>query len=472
MLNAFDTYYLYRQIPVPAPITPEPTTTSVSTATTTDNVTTTVTQTPIPTTDVIELRIFGFPFEHDAPSNFWGKGVFNGGRVNVKNPYETRLIHQNQIALSGILSSTGQLNYLNYFDDAQKTDFNVPNIGGINTFFFDMGLVFVLCQYDNFLVGYDDNLARINNDGTVQVASAANQFGKPQRKVGNNYGCQFKDKNSVVRRNGLISFVDSNKGEFVQFNYSDISSYTKGQCDAWFRLKVKTMQSQNDYYFHATFNPKTNEILVTNRKLHELSFINAERDYNAQISETVSFDGITKELRGFFGFVPEYYGVLDSDILSNQFFAFKNGLAYSFYNVNTNKSFNNFFGVQCEKIFRTVSNIKPDAKRLFLTAFVICTQEKYYSDLILTDSKQQSRLLLAAWSKGSYFYYAPFQCDLNTISDKNLPDETGKNKLMDGDKLYGSWLDIRLIGEPDKQDQYSELTDVIIFDFQQTNTGA
>jgi hypothetical protein len=43
-----------------------------------------------------------------------------------------------------------------------------------------------------------------------------------------------------------------------------------------------------------------------------------------------------------------------------------------------------------------------------------------------------------------------------------MPVATGANKLLDGDKLFGTWAEIRLIGDPDKKDNYCELFGVVI----------
>ncbi len=89
---------------------------------------------------------------------------------------------------------------------------------------------------------------------------------------------------------------------------------------------------------------------------------------------------------------------------------------------------------------------------------VYCTQSLYFADRIVTGDNQLSRLLLSQWRKGEYFSYASFLCDLNTPSDPtNLPDQTGKNVLMDGNQLSGDFIQVRLVGEPDKDAEYSEI---------------
>ena len=473
-LNVFDTYYPDRQIPVPAVTPPSSTITEI--ATTVGDVTTY--ETPAPAIAAIQQRSFGFRFEHDSPSNFWGQGAKNIGRVNVKNPYETELFHINQFALSGPLSETGQLNFLNYFRETQKTTFNLPNLGGITAAIYEMGLVWVLCQYDNFTVGYNDNLARVDSKGNIQVPSADNQFGKPERQVGDRYGCQIYDKNTIAIMDGIVSFLDSNRGELIKYNFSTMESYSQGQCDSWLRKKIKIVRlKKGDKYWVGSINPINGRYLLTDFSLLQNSYLNQLRDVAASTNEyapneTVSFNMFTREMKQFHSFTPEGYAYLNGDTLNKQLFTFLLGQPYAHYNVNENNSFNKFYGVKCEKVFRTIFNLSPDTKKMALSIAVYCQNEKYFSDQILTDSKQFSRLLLDAWNKGEYFYFAPFYCDLNTVADPNLPDQTGKNKLLDGDRLYGGYIDVRLVGEPAKMENYSELLDVIIFASPNASTGS
>lgn len=465
ILNAFDTYYLNRQIPVPVPQT-TPTTTSVTTTVTTGDTAIATQQTPLPTPTILELRIFGFPFEHFAPSNLWGAGCTNIGRVNSKNPYEAELIKLYNIAISGALSVNGQLNYLCYFDDRKMTDFEVPNEGGITGAFAEIGRLFLIGQSGSFIVGFNDNLGRVNTNGTFQAPSIPNEFGKPDRKPGENFGCALADKLSMQTRNGKIMWVDRNRAEAVQFDWSEIKTLTKDKCDAWFTSKVKDMIADENKYFSGSINPSTNEYLITNNSIGEsdegTTYINNERTYNGSLPETVSFDIKTRDLIQWFGFTPEAFAFLDGDVLNVQMFTFKQGLAYSHYNGNKNDSYNVFYGVETEKVLRLIYNTDAFAKKMMLVVTMYCANQKFFSDKIFTEAKQESRLLLAYWEKAAYFSYASFLCDLNTIPDPNLPAETGINKLTDGDKLYGCWIDMRLVGDPAVNSKYCEILGITV----------
>ena len=587
-LNAFDTYYLSREIPVPAPLSPPPPITIGNAsyeisqiATTQSNVTTYVVPAPVAT--VLELRDFGFRFEHNSASNFWGDGCKNIGRINVKNPYECELLSPNQIAISGVLSPDGQLNYLQYFDDAQKTIFDIKDTSGIVAGFVEQGMVWFLTQFDNFLVGYGDNLVRAVG-GQLQVPSAANTFGNPERKIGDLYGCNIKDKTSIGARNGLIIFPDRSRGELLKYNFNKIESLTKQQCDAWFRLKCKRVQSDEGRYFSHVINPVANEYYITDFSLSKsveiqavqakaflapiisnldtiygvevndpiygnslifeykqkdtdttngifiasfisqfnqyakygykavayldygfyivapigygssingnlanifwnnqgtsntfkggiygvpsffnggVQYINQERTYNANINETVSFDIQTKDLKAWHSFIAERGAYLDGDILNCQMFTFKQGQPYSHLNVNTNNSYNTYYGVVCERVLEIIANQPPFKKKKFNNLAVYCKQSKYFSDLITTETGQKSYLMLNDFQMALYFTNASFNQDINTPTDPNTPGIDNK-LITEGRPMYGEWMSIRLIGEPLMNDKYSEMLGVIV----------
>lgn len=154
---------------------------------------------------------------------------------------------------------------------------------------------------------------------------------------------------------------------------------------------------------------------------------------------------------------------MDSDILNNQLFSFKQGLPYSHYNGKQNKSFNVFYGVETEKVFDVIFR-GSDAfkKKMFYAVWNWCENQLFFSDKVTTEAKQLSRILLDNWVKGAYMSSGVILMDLNTIPDPTMPIETGVNKLMDGDRLYGNWLRLRLVGNPADNSKYCELLGIEI----------
>jgi hypothetical protein len=461
-LNAYDTYLINTEIPVPVaqPIIPPATT---------------------PTYE-IELRIPGFRFERNSPSNFWGQDVSNIGRLNVKNPYEAEIIKPNEISLSGILSPNGQISFLQQFDDTNKFVFDVPNNGGIIYFKNEIGKVGFIAQYDHYVVGYNDNLARINPDGTMQAGSIVDSFGQPQRNNGDTYGCQLIDKLSVASRNGLISFADRSRADVLQYNYSQIVSLTKdetivvdgvkrGKIDAYFISKVKSMLADTTRFFVGTINPVTGEYLLTDFSLTTNSYINQLRTYNPSINETISFDINTRNVKSFYSFTPEMYAFLDGDTLNVQLFSFKQGVPYNHYDLLNNNSYNNFYGVQCETVIKLIITNPPFIKKNWLSIANYCKQSNFFCDEIITEAGQLSNIMLSEFEQAYYFSFAPFFRDINTPTDINDSSVIKQNPRLEGNPLYGNWISVRLIGDPANFNNYLEYFGSVVDYFKQEKSG-
>lgn len=462
-LNAFDTYFQYRQIPVPV---------------------TTVSGTVSST--IIELRQFGFPFESPSITDFYGYKCQNIGRINIRNPYESELIHLDQIALSGVSSVTGQLSYLNYFEEDKKIDFNVNSTGGIVYVRVKTSVVFIICQFKNFVVGFGDNIARLAASGIIQVPSADDQFGKPERANDGDYGCQIFDKNTIRERDGSTIWLDTNRVAILHNgvqsdNYissqqtTDISRYNKSNSTifSWLTKKIKYIQEynrthENKIYWHSVINPINTEWILTNFTIGADDFVNEEREIVIEKNESIALDIKSQVWKSFYAFTYEYYSYLENSGSGQILFSFKKGMPYS-HSIPATTQYNTFSGIKTESIYRFIFNTDGFKKKQYLSMAVYCVEQKLWSDLILTET-QQSRLLKSQWKKGDYFYSAPFLCDLNTVADLNIKDETGINKLTDGDRLFGSYIDIRLIADSDGN--YFQVYGVIVFAFGEEQTGA
>lgn len=448
ILNAFDTYYTYRQIPIPVETAPDET----------ENV----------------IRTLGFPFEHNSPSDFWGEKCGNFGRQNVRNPYEAKIVRPNQVALTGTLSDNGQLNFLNYFDDAKKTNF-VIDMDGIVSLLPEQGVVLLVGQDNCAIVGYNDNLLRVVG-GNIQQSSADDRFGRPERKIGNNYGCRLFDKNTIRKREGLVQFLDTAKSVLVQHNYADGEPVSENVIGSWLRPKVKYINEwnrthDNKKYWLGGINPAANSYVLSDFTIRSTEYLNEERGENIEKHETFSLDIYTKSFRAWWGYTPQGYIMLDSDLLERQLFSFADGQLYYHYSTEANKVYGNIYGTTVERVIRFVAVVDSNKKKTPLSISNYCVQSKYFADQILTDSGQVSRILLDRFRQGNFFSYAGFLCDLNTPDDPNIPMQTGVNRITDGNNLVASTIDIRLVGDPAKNETYSEYEGTILKIMAQEQSG-
>jgi hypothetical protein len=455
-LDAFDTYYKYRQIPIPVP-------------------------TADPNVDEDVLRTFGFPFEHHSPSDFWGDHCQNIGRPNLRNPYEAEIIRENQIMLSGVLSLNGQLNYMNYFDEALATDFNSWNFGGIVAILPQTGLLLCICEFDTFMVGFDDNLLRATEAG-VQVGSADSLFGKPQRKVGDNFGCLLFDKNTIQVKEGLVEWLDTRECVLCQHDYDDVKQVSRDVVDSYIQAKVKFVSDwniknpDNKRYFKGTINPAAKEYLLTDFLIKGGEYINNEREIVISKNDTIVFDYFNKDKagkpiwRGWYAFTGENYTYLEGQQSDLQLFSFRKGIPYKHYSQETNKIYSNFFGTDVELVIRPIAVTDGFLMKKLKNAQSYCKLQ-YWSDQILTDTNQKTRLLKSAWKQGNFFWSAGIKCDLNTPADPNLPVQTGANKITDGNTMYGIIADCRFVMTAGDAQKYSELTGFIIEFFNYEKSG-
>ena len=467
ILNVFDTYYLSRQIPVPIPVTPTPAVQSIATTvplSTGGTQTTTVTPIPVATADA--QRIFGFRFEHNSPSNFWGQGCANIGRVNVKNPYEAVLFDQNEIGLSGTLSPNGQLNYLNYFDDANFFTFDINTLQGIVAVFTQNSLLLVVGQNDNFTVGFNDDIPVINAQGQLTIPSGANQFGNPQPSVGGRYGCLLFDKNTLCMKDGIVQFLDSTAMAVIQHNFRQGYPISYSNSDGYVRSKISSVNNYNltatnKRYFVGAIDAASNSYLLTDYIIKSNNFLNTLRQENAAVPETLVYGIYSKAFKGWMGFTPENMCSLEGELSDNQLFTFKNGVPWSHYSVN-NQSFGSIYGTVVESVFDVVVVIDPLKKKKPLAVAQFITGGMYFCDKANTSEGQNTRMLIAAWNEANYGFFAAFLCNLNTLPDPNIPNQTGKNVLMDGDILVGNWIRVRLISSPPTQTSYHELLGITV----------
>lgn len=438
-LNAFDTYYLNRQIPVPDYDS----------------------EGGNPTT-----RILGVPFEHHSPSDLWGYKCHNIGRVNVENPLEAVVYNRDQVALSGALSLNGRLNYLNFFDNARKKDFSSANIGGITGVYAETGAVLVIGSVDHFIVGYNDNVARVNANGQVIAPSIDSEFGEPNTKVGKNYGCLPFDKMTIAKKDGLVHFFDSREGYVCQHNYNACLVISDNGAKSIMRSKTKTIQrynsaNNNRRYFHGIVNPMNSQYLLTDFIIGSEEYVNHERGYNFDVPETYAFGIYSKQFKGQYSFTPQLYGFLDGDRNDVQLFSFKDGIVFRHY-IESGETFGIVYGERVNRVIRIVVARDSVKKKKYLSASVYCKESRYFIDQAISEAGQRTMVTNDHWRQANYGWFAPILCDLNTLYDPNRPQQTSVNRLTDGDMMYGTYLDIRFVGEIEKDTVFSALQGFVI----------
>lgn len=452
VLNAFDTYYINRGV-IPVPVA----------------------QNTNPVTYINQPRLQGLPFEHNSPSDFWGQGCRNIGRVNAKNPQETIIYNKDQIALSGALSTTGQLNFLCYFDDKQKFSFTDNPLNGI-TAVLPYGVnVLIIGQSDHFLIGFNDNTIRVDANNQIVAPSAQDKFGQPQPKTTPKYGCLLFDKNTIYERSSLVHWLDTAKGFLIQHNYTngnqvtqmDIGKGIPGGVDSWLRPKIKEVQNfnlenGNIRYWHGVVNTQGNEYILADFTIGSKSFVNNSRSQDVTLNESVAMGIFSRFWKAWYGQTPELYAELEGELNAQQLFSFINGIPYGHYNETETQSYGQMYGQNLVRVIEPVMSIDNLRNKKPLAIGVFCKESQYFADRVISSTGQLSRILLGAWNQASFGWYAPFLCDLHTPKDPNREKQTGDNVLFDGNMLIGTWIKVRLIGSPENDTEYSEMQGNVI----------
>jgi hypothetical protein len=452
-LNLVDSYLLSRQIPVPVEV---PVTTTDANG---NEVITSQTEN--------QLHSYPFPFEHHSPADTWGDHAWNKGRVNTTNPEEKLQFIGTQIDVSQTLSMTGSYNGLGFIDTSLSVEFDKQEWGDITVCFSEVGNILVICEHDNFTVAFSDNRLVMNSGG--QIIANPNLFGRPDRKVGNNYGCQMKDYNTIQRKDGTtayVFFLDSSKGALVRHDYTKAVDMSVSGFKSWLISKIKYVSSQPGHYWHAGIDPKRGEYLLSNTRLYqqEQDYVNQNANISIPSFETAAFHMDAGALMRWYSFVPEYFGYIEGDGQDQQLISFKNGVAWYHYDVLTPATqFNRFFGVQTVPYMEMVFNTGSRELKRFRNSEIYIRGAQLYADRVITSAGQQSRIMPLFWKYLNKFYAAEFLCATNTVPDTQMPLQTGEHALMDGDLLYGQWVKVRYRPKTTDLNKYFELKEIVCY---------
>ncbi len=440
----FDTYLYSREIPVP-----------IAKKTKLDDK-----NNVIETEDNLnEIRVFPFLFEHHSPSDFWGDHCKPKGRINVVNIYENEICNKTEVAIGGVISNDGYNNNLHYFTDEDNTIFDENEFGGITAVIPELNFFLMICEHDNFLTSYNDDVLRIDNKG--QVRAGGTRFGRPERKIGSNVGCLPEDINKIQRFEGTVIFVDSSKSALVFHNFQHGKDVSENQFKVWLTEKVR---QKGNKYFHAGIDTLNKEYLfsstpITLSSIPTNQFVNLATDKDASTNETIGVDINTGNLNQFHAFVPEYYSRHNVGFYSEQLLSFINGICYMHKNVNVARC--NFYGEQCKPYITALFNVENIKVKKFLSTEVY-SDKLLYAPVVTTETGQVSRIPKEWFEKRETFFAAPFLCDINTNSDPNVPFLTNSTKILDGDYLYGTWLKALFTVPDDLDGQTFKLTAISI----------
>lgn len=479
VIPAVDSYMFSRRIPIPIPLT-----NTDGTYQTTGN--SNNTSTPLRENDIIKFFDddtapdnnevqFTTKFEHDSPSDFWGEKVTNRGRINVINPYEAEERFGNEIVLSKAFSATSNFNGLSYFDSADALLFNQENWGDIVCVIPDMNRILFICEFDHFLAGYKESGMRTGSDGLVMATQNIGNFSIPQKRQGQEYGCQLYEINTIRKHKGIVYWLDSSRQALVQCDYNtgskDVAIINKYK--SYINKKVARhnairIAGVNLYpIFIGGINPRNDEYLLTYNQIPTgaglvaadpvFTNLSLSLDY-AAVNDTIIIDLFKGYLKCFSTYTPEYYCMAES--LDNTLVSIAMGKAW-LHNFHPNVVYNNFFGVQAKKVLEVIYNSGPEKVKRWLYNEVYVKEHMFIADRVISEVGQVSKILSAHWRKGEHFYQAPILCDVNTTFQVADQAAMTPKAVAAGDLMSGRWLKVRYISQNADDNKYCEISAVV-----------
>lgn len=414
-------------------------------------------------TQVTNIILYPYTFEHHSPSDTWGDHCHNGGRVSYINPYEGKKCDRNQMLLTGALNQAndGAINYLHYFSLADEYVIDEQGWGGIQAVLVrDDGQILIICEHTCFSLRSNDDRATVDESGYVRLPTNA-RFSKPERNPSFNYGVSSNDLNTIRRIDSLVVFLDSNKHAFVLHDFNNAKDISDG-IKSWLTPSIKQVRSIPDaMYWHVAIDSRTEKIFLTKFRLDTEKYVNEEIEKRIELNETVSYsykENIWKQMEHF---TPEYFGNMNGDLLDLQFFSFKDGLPYSHHNaVSPGDVFLNYFGIQCVPVIAIVTNTGQQEEKSFVSNEVYCKQQLFILERVETSMGQKSKTYSGQWEFGVGISYAPYLCDTEGEDNCN-PDI--QDKLMDSDSLWGQWLSALYIPNPGYKGGFFSLSTIISY---------
>lgn len=414
-------------------------------------------------------------YEHHSPSDFWGNHQWAIGRPFIRNENARQTWKITEVAWSDSLLEDGVINGLATWRTANIKAFSVQGSGGIVALRAQTGFLFAVCTDNWFSANIAQNLLIITPAGNVQANP--DYIGNKHQKLGSIYGCAYEDTRTILFIQEWLCFADASRSAFCFSNYQTVWDVTKpseagegGMQSYWIEKfrKIASLRAQNEFtdsfmYLHAGFNIKGNEIVITAfarlSSPPNIYYGTDAEDYDIDANETVTYN-LAGYWSGNISPTPEAWIEFDSAANGVQLLSFVEGKMWMHNVVNPSVvSYNKFYGEQYRKIFTPVFNGgqgKNQFQKIFLALRNECKEEKFTCNQATTQTGQLSKIPAEAWERVSNYFEAPI------LMDENSEIFQGLLKLIDGTNLFGTWCRIRMIGEEGKENNYCEITGIII----------
>jgi len=219
---------------------------------------------------------------------------------------------------------------------------------------------------------------------------------------------------------------------------------------------IYVVSSSGDVYGDVTIGSPL-AILYEVHTDNRYEYVNNEYDIELARNETMAYNINGKFFNGFLGFTPEFYSYVDGQQYGLCNVSFKEGIPH-FHNQENIQTYDTFYGYATDQVIRFAVNKSPETEKVFLTMAVDSKTKtsmiegmKYEAYKVETSDFMVSKIPIEAFQFRENIYYAPF-----------LRSTAYGGTLLNGQVLRGTWIEVTLVRDREKVEQYSELAKIIV----------
>lgn len=419
----------------------------------------------------VGTKYLGHPFESPNISDSWGYHITSGGRRNVKNENAKQQWIKDDVIKSNVFITDGIVNGLGTFTSANRKQFGRYSIVGMLV---QRSVCLFICETDFFTTNFDFHFAYANEQG-VMVTNLDRGLSEPFQKIGDNWGCLPEHTGTIGAYHKTCWWYDIRNAAFIMCDYKgarDLSEIKDDQgrmygVKSYFIAKSQFVGDWNlNHDKNSRFDVMTGvdmsrkKIFITFRPRRKnstdaSSFVNQSRNWRLDYQETLCFDIDRGRWTANRGFTPESYGKLRGSKSGVEMYGFINGVPYAFNNVG-NDSYLNFFGQNTEPVVACVVN-KSDEIIKILCNLVIDATSPWIVDMIFdSQDRSYSYIPLNLFVQREKYFYGACLRDMVSYLE---PGNNGST-LVDGKRMFGSWIYLRAVGDPGHPNEYQQLSNI------------
>jgi hypothetical protein len=336
------------------------------------------------------------PYEHYAPSDFWGNGCQDIGRIFTENKDAKQTKRRNEISYSDNFVNNGLINGFATWRSENVKDYSSEGNGGYGTIkaiHANGNVVIVVCELDWFVFQVNPKYAKVDSSGNL-VANPNEFLSDPNVKTEEPFGCDIQS--AIKFFDGYATWYDTRKAAFIICNYQSAKDVARGLVSSYMMQRTAAYKAYSgngelyDYFPVMGYDPKYNHVILTwfTRYAEDSvidPFINNERDIDLTRGETLIYDLKRQSFLNFGAFTPEYFSQSMTGGQQQLLISFKNGVPYVHNRTDlTEDIYNTFFGVATDSVFEVVFNIDVADIKTPLAIDLQSTM-KWYVDRMLTD---------------------------------------------------------------------------------------